>query len=92
MNVETLRAALLWCTVINYAMLVLWAALVFLAPGFVQWHGRWFKMPVEQFNAVHYGGMLLYKLGVLLFNLVPYIALRIVSRGGCGRLGLSSIW
>jgi hypothetical protein len=60
-------------------MLVLWAALVFLAPGFIQWHGRWFKMPVEQFNAVHYGGMLLYKLGVLLFNLVPYIALRIVA-------------
>ena len=79
MNVETLRDALLWCTVINYAMLLLWAALVLLAPGFVRWHGRWFGMSAEQFNAVHYGGMLLYKLGVLLFNLVPYIALRIVA-------------
>ena len=79
MNVETLRAALLWCTVINYAMLLLWAALVLLAPRFVRWHGRWFGMSTEQFNAVNYGGMLLYKLGILLFNLVPYIALRIVA-------------
>jgi hypothetical protein len=79
MNVETVRAALLWCTVINYAMLLLWAALVLLAPGLVQWHGRWFKLSAEQFNAVNYGGMLLYKLGILLFNLVPYIALHIVA-------------
>jgi hypothetical protein len=79
MNVETLRAALLWCTVINYAMLVLWGALVLLAPGFVQWHGRWFRLSAEQFYAVNYGGMLLYKLGILLFNLVPYIALQIVA-------------
>jgi hypothetical protein len=79
MSVEMLRAALLWCTVINYAMLLLWAALVLLAPGFVRWHGRWFGMSPEQFNAVNYGGMLLYKLGILLFNLVPYIALRIVA-------------
>jgi hypothetical protein len=78
MNVETLRAALLWCTVINCAMLVLWAALFFLAPGLVRWHGRWFKMPAEQLTAVNYGGMLLYEVGIILFNLVPYIALRIV--------------
>jgi hypothetical protein len=79
MSVETLRAALLWCMVINYAMLVLWAALVFLTPGLVRWHGRWFRMSAEQFDTLHYGGMLLYKLGILLFNLVPYIALRIVA-------------
>jgi hypothetical protein len=79
MNVETLRNALLWCTVINYAMLLLWAALALLAPGFVQWHGRLFKLSAEQMTAINYGGILLYKMGILLFNLVPYIALRIVA-------------
>jgi hypothetical protein len=29
---------------------------------------------------LHYAGMALYKIGILLFNLVPYIALRIVRR------------
>ncbi len=79
MNVETLRAALLWCTVINYAMLLLWAVLTFLVPGLLRWHSRLFKIPAEQFTAINYGGILLYKMGVLLFNLVPYIALRIVA-------------
>ena len=79
MNIETLRGALLWCGIINYAMLLLWAALVLLAPRYVHWHGRLFGLSAEQFNAVNYGGMLLYKLGILLFNMVPYVALRIVA-------------
>jgi len=29
---------------------------------------------------LHSAGMALYKIGILLFNLVPYIALRIVGR------------
>jgi hypothetical protein len=41
--------------------------------------GRWFHLSVEQIDALHYTGMALYKIGILLFNLVPYIALRIVG-------------
>jgi len=37
-------------------------------------------MPVEQFNSIHYAVMAVYKIGVLLFNLVPYMALLIVAR------------
>jgi hypothetical protein len=79
MNVETVRNALLWCGIINYAMLLLWVAIFFLAPGFLRWVGRLYRMPAEQFDALQYGGMVLYKLGIVLFNLVPYIALRIVA-------------
>jgi hypothetical protein len=79
MNVETLRAALLWCTVINFAILLLGWALALLAPGFVLWHARWVKLSAEQVKAVNYGAMLLYEIGFLLFNLVPYIALRVVA-------------
>jgi hypothetical protein len=79
MNVETLRSALLWCGIINYGMLLLWGALVLLAPGLVRWHGRWFRMSAEQFDTLQYGLMVLYKLAIVLFNLVPYIALQIVA-------------
>jgi hypothetical protein len=79
MNVETLRAALLCCGIINYAILLLWAALVFLAPGLLRWFARLFRMSAEQFDALQYALMTLYKLGIILFNLVPYIALRIVA-------------
>jgi hypothetical protein len=39
-------------------------------------HSRWFHLSTDQFDALHYAGMALYKIGILLFNLVPYIALR----------------
>jgi hypothetical protein len=44
-------------------------------------HGRWFKFPDATFDAIHYGGMAVYKIGILLFNLVPLIALCLL-RGG----------
>ena len=36
-------------------------------------------MSAEQFDAIHYAGMAMYKIGILLVNLVPYVALRIVG-------------
>ncbi len=79
MSIEKLRDALLWCGIINYAISLLWAALVLLAPGFLRWFAHRFRMSGEQFDALQYGLMALYKLGIILFNLVPYIALRIVG-------------
>ena len=35
-------------------------------------HGLWFYLSVEPFDALHYSGMALYKIGMPLFNLVPY--------------------
>ena len=45
-------------------------------------HGRWFRLSDERFDAIHYAGMTIYKIGILLFNLMPYVALRIVERHG----------
>jgi hypothetical protein len=36
-------------------------------------------LSTEQFDAVNFAGIALYKVGILLFNLVPWIALRIVA-------------
>lgn len=36
-------------------------------------------MPVEKFNAINYKAMALFKLGIMIFNFVPYLALRIVG-------------
>jgi hypothetical protein len=40
---------------------------------------RWFRLSIEQFDAVNFAGIVLYKVGILLFNLIPYVALRIVA-------------
>jgi hypothetical protein len=80
MSIEKVRRVLLWCAVINYAVLVIWFLVFLIAHDLMyQLHGRWFHISVEQFDMLHYGGMAVYKLGVLLFNLVPWIALHIVD-------------
>ena len=80
MTLEVLRNALGWCTVINFGVLILWLLMITLARGWIyRVHGRWFKISEEAFDAVHYAGMGLFKIGVWLLNLVPYLALRIVA-------------
>ena len=80
MSIEQIREVLLWCTVINFVVLIYWWLVFMLAHDFVyRFHGRWFKIPIEEFDAIHYKGMAFYKLGIILLNLVPYIALTIVT-------------
>jgi hypothetical protein len=80
MTLEVVRAALGWCTLINWGLLLIWFLFLTLASDFVyNMHSKLFKLSREQFVAIHYGGMAAYKLAVLLFNLVPYLALRIVG-------------
>jgi len=42
-------------------------------------HGKWFKLSAERFDAFHYSGMGFFKIGIILFNIVPYFALRIAG-------------
>jgi hypothetical protein len=80
MSLDIIRSALAWCTVINLGILVCWFLIFASAHDWIyRFHGRWFAMPVEKFNAIHYEAMALFKLGILIFNLVPYLALRIVG-------------
>jgi len=80
MDLHVVRDVLLWCTVINYGVLLCWLVVFILAHDWMLLlHGRWFRMPVEQFDTIHYTAMAIYKLGILLLNLVPYAALLIVT-------------
>jgi hypothetical protein len=80
MSLEIIRATLAWCSLINFGILLFWF-LFFTAAHDVlyRFHGRWFDMPVEKFNAIHYTTMAVFKCCILIFNLVPYLALRIVG-------------
>ena len=81
MNLQILSDLLLWCTIINYAVLLLWFGVFSLARDWMfRLHSRWFHLSANQFEALHYGGMAVYKIGILLLNLVPYVALHIVAR------------
>ncbi len=81
MDLATCRKMLAWSLVINYVILIIWFV-VFIAAHdqLMGIHQRWFRLSVEQFDSYNYLGMAIYKIGVILFNLVPYISLDIVTR------------
>ena len=80
MELETIRAFFAWCSVINIALLLWWALFLLLAHDWTyRMHSKWFKISVEQFDTIHYAGIAIFKLGVFMFNLVPYFALRIIG-------------
>lgn len=79
MNIALVCDILLWCTLINYGVLLVWFLFFMIAHDWMyQFHGRWFRVSVEQFDAIHYAVMAVYKISIILFNLVPYIALYVV--------------
>ena len=80
MTINEIKNLLLWCTAINYAVLFIWFGVFVFAHGWMhRMHGRWFKLSVETFDTIHYAGLAVYKIGILLFNLVPLIALYLAS-------------
>jgi hypothetical protein len=85
MTVNALKEFLLWSTAINYGVLFLWFGLfVFAHDWLYRMHTRWFKLSVETFDALNYVGVSIYKIGVVLINLVPLIVLYIISQARNG--------
>ncbi|VAV85818.1 hypothetical protein MNBD_DELTA01-874 [hydrothermal vent metagenome] len=79
MTVEIVRDMLMWSLLINWGVLLLWFFMIAFAHDWVyRLHTRWFKLSRESFDKLHYGLMGAFKLLIFIFNLAPYIALRIV--------------
>lgn len=79
MSVNEVESILLWGIGLNYVVLLIWFGVFVIAHDWLYgFHGRWFRIPVESFDTMHYAGMAAYKIGILLFFLVPYLALALV--------------
>jgi hypothetical protein len=80
MTIEIMRKILAWCVVMNIALLVWWFIFIAFAHDWAfKLHRKWFNISRETFDAIHYAGMAFFKLGTLLFILIPYFALHIVG-------------
>jgi hypothetical protein len=72
MSIEMARHFLLWCEVINYGVLLVWALLFVLPHSWMHrlW-ARWYRLSPEQFDAISFAGIVFFKTSILMFNLVP---------------------
>ena len=80
MNIYELRSLFLWCTIFNAALLLLTFVIYVIAGGWIyRMHSRWFPMSRDAFNVAFYAFLGAMKLIVWMFNLVPYLALSIIT-------------
>ncbi len=80
MTLEEIRHVLGWCAVTNLGLLVWWGFFITVAHDWTyRMHRRWFKLSDEAFDAMHYAGIGLFKIGIIFLNIVPYLALRIIG-------------
>lgn len=80
MTLALIRDALGWCTLINFGFLAFWFLFFMMGRDWIYgYHGKWYQLSPEEFDSIHYRGIAYFKVGIVLFNLVPYLALRIVG-------------
>ena len=80
MTIKIFTDFFLWCTVINFIFFFISFLMIATMKKFIiRIHGKWYDISEEQFNHIFYNCMLIYKTAIIFFNLVPYIALRIIS-------------
>jgi hypothetical protein len=80
MTIAIVREVLGWCAVVNMGLLLWWFLILVLAHDWMyRMHGKWVKIPVETFDAIHYAGLAFYKIAIFMFFVIPYCVLRIVT-------------
>ena len=79
-SLETLTAFLGWCTLINFGLLIIAAVAIVLMRGSISGiHSSMFRLEQNELSSAYFQYLANYKILIIVFNLVPYLALRIIS-------------
>jgi len=80
MDIQTLTTFFMWCTIINGGLLIFWVLAQMAIPKLVyKIQAAFFPMDKEKFNVVFYLFLGIYKIFFIVFNVVPLIALLIIT-------------
>lgn len=80
MTLQQLTSFLAWCTAINGSLFIVWAITCLAAPNWIYTiHRRWYPVSREAHNVAMYTFLGGFKILFIFFNLVPYLALRMMQ-------------
>jgi len=80
MDIQTLTDFFMWCSIINMGILIFLALVFLLAPNLTyRLQSRFIPISRETFDMIYYSFMGFFKVIVLVFNVVPWIALEIIA-------------
>lgn len=75
-----IRNIFAWCLVMNIALLFFWFIMFTFAQDWIyRMHSKFYKITTDDFNRIHYNGIMLFKIFIFVFNLVPYLAMHIAG-------------
>ncbi len=78
---DRLSGALIRSFFMGYALLLLWFVLFAFGPDWMfRMQSQWFEISKAEFNIIHYCGIGLMKIILIVFFLFPYISIRMVLR------------
>ncbi len=81
MDLAQLQTFLGWCILINYALLLIWFALLLWADSWIIGiHARIFRIEPETVRAEHFHLMGQFKFMIMIFNIAPWLALLLMGR------------
>lgn len=79
-HLEVVAGILIRCFLGGMVLLMVWFAWFAVAGNWIyQIHARWFQIPRQSFDAIHYIGMAVTKIAIILFFLLPWIAIKLIS-------------
>ena len=79
MSIEQLTSFLAWCTLLNMAFLITATLALYVMRDFVMSiHSRMFGVSKSNLPNIYFKYLAYFKIAVIVFNLTPYLALRIV--------------
>lgn len=79
-TIETLTELLGWASVINVCILIVASISVMLMRNaMISLHGKMFGLDSADLSRAYFQYLAQYKIAIFVFNLVPYIALKIIA-------------
>jgi len=79
-HLDVIAGILIRCFLGGMVLLMVWFAGYAVAGDWIyQVHSKWFQIPRQSFDAIHYTGMAVTKIAILLFFLIPWIAIKLMS-------------
>ena len=80
MDPASVRNFFMWCTILDGGLLIFWTVIFLSAPDLVfATQRRWFPLSREVFDTLMYGFLGIFKIVFIVFNLVPFLAMLIIS-------------
>ncbi len=80
MDIHTIQTFFMWCTIIDAILLVLMGMIFTFAGNWVyRIQSKWYPISRDAYNVIVYSFVGLFKLFFLMFNFVPYVALRVMG-------------